>query len=330
MTETQANGGEGGGGYGWTSTDAQPNLATTGDDATYDQDVEKQTLTIASEYQAPVGHFSLTFTDYYGDEFTTKPIPTEVQLSCTASQLATGDKDEFTFDAGTCPDGLPVSELSEYDYVRVGGDYLKVIHPDTALTSSGTDRALTYMASTSLTSGVPTYQTHIRKFKTRTAAITGTATEAGVHLAGTRIYRMDVSQEIRAALQAIPNNRVEGVSVKAIERTGYQPYPVHVAATKSVPSTGDTAGAMSMYLAGAAGTKKLTPDTDHPASTLHMAEAYWSVGDIVRRGDELRRITEVAADGVLHFNVGFTGTVAGDIFKQNMFGPWGVRSMLIG
>jgi hypothetical protein len=310
MTETQANGGEGNG------------AATTGDDATYDQDVEKQTLTIASEYQAPVGHFSLTFTDYYGDEFTTKPIPTEVQLSCTASQATT----EFTFDVGTCPDGLPVSELSEYDYVRVGGDYLKVIAPATALASSGTGRAFTYMASTSLTSGVPTYQTHIRSFKTRTAAITGEAdADGGVHLAGTRIYRMDVSQEIRAALQAIPNNRVEGVSVEAIERIGYQPYPVGFDKATSIPKVNDAAGAMSMYTASA---KILTPHADHPAVTDHVAEAYWSVGDIVRRGDELRRITSITTGGVLNFNAGFTSfdtdgstgiTAAADVFKQNMF-----------
>ena len=131
------------------------------DDSTYDQDVEKQTLTISSENQAPVGHFSLTFTDYYGDEFTTKPIPTEVQLSCTAAQDASSPFLTFTFD---CEDGLPASELSEYDYVRVGGDYLKVVDPATALVSGGgvTNTytrlaAFDYKVPTSLTSGVPTY-----------------------------------------------------------------------------------------------------------------------------------------------------------------------------
>ena len=150
MDETQVNGANGGA------------TATTLDDSTYDQDVEKQTLTIASENQAPVGHFSLTFTDYYGDEFTTKPIPTEVQLSCTAAQSGT----TFTFD---CEDGLPASELSEYDYVRVGGDYLKVIDAATALASGANSprvAALTYKTPTSLTSGVPTYVRQVSLYYT--------------------------------------------------------------------------------------------------------------------------------------------------------------------
>merc|ERR1711865_1173612 len=197
-TETQRNGGHG----------------TTGtDDSTYDQDAEKQTLTIASENQAPVGHFSLTFT--------TKPIPTEVQLSCTATQST----DTFTFDVTTCPNGLPATELSEYDYVRIGADYLKVIKGTTAAASSGAARGVVYKATGSESTKVPTYKTHIASFSTRSVAATGCANAAcATHLAGTRIYRMDVSKEIREALQAIPNNRVEGVSVEAIERTGYQPY----------------------------------------------------------------------------------------------------------
>merc|ERR1712166_836257 len=159
--------------------------------------------------------------DYYGDEFTTKPIPTEVQLSCTATQST----DTFTFDVTTCPNGLPATELSEYDYVRIGANYLKVIKAATALASSGAARGVTYKDTGSESTKVPTYKTHIASFSTRSVAATGCANAAcATHLAGTRIYRMDVSKEIREALQAIPNNRVEGVSVEAIERTGYQPY----------------------------------------------------------------------------------------------------------
>jgi hypothetical protein len=63
----------------------------------------------------------------------------------------------------------------------------------------------------------------------------------------------------------------------------------------------------------------LTPNAAHPAVTDHMAEAYWSVGDIVRRGDELRRITSITTGGVLGVNADFTGTAAANVFKQNMF-----------
>merc|ERR1711865_1356182 len=378
-TETQRNGGHG----------------TTGtDDATYDQDAEKQTLTIASENQAPVGHFSLTFTDYYGDEFTTKPIPTEVQLSCTATQST----DTFTFDVTTCPNGLPATELSEYDYVRIGADYLKVIKAATALASSGAARGVTYKDTGSESTKVPTYKTHIASFSTRSVAATGCANAAcATHLAGTRIYRMDVSKEIREALQAIPNNRVEGVSVEAIERTGYQPYmtnemgikstqviaiseatvsAVRASATTftltvgtnlattdilivgdvvtlsgSVVATGPHNGlvcyvssittASTVFvltcpaggiLAGDAGaivlhrvphmylkaSATLVPNGQHPA--LLLGDKYWSVGDIVRKGDELRRILSIAAaTGILTFHDGFTSTVSDAIFKQNMF-----------
>merc|ERR1712028_315011 len=208
--------------------------------------------------------------------------------------------------------------------------------------------------------------------------------------------RMDVSKEIREALQAIPNNRVEGVSVEAIERTGYQPYmtnelkitstqvvkiteatvsAVYASATTfthtvnadlattdvfvlgdvvttagSVVATGPPNGLVCYasgissakitvftcpaggILAGDAGVIELfrqphmylpsgaiaTPNTQHPATLL--GDKYWSVGDIVRKGDELRRIQSIAAaTGVLTFTAGFTSSVSDAIFKQNMF-----------
>ena len=377
--------------------------ASVTDDATYDQAPEKQTLTISSEYQAPVGHFSLTFTDFYGDEFTTKPIPTEVQLSCTATQTA----DKFEFDGADCADGLPASELSEYDYVRIGGDYLKVIDDATQAASSGTARGITYKDTGSASSEVPTYKTHIKSFQTPTSALTGEIdTSGGAHTSGVRIYRMDVSQEIRAALEAIPNNRVEGATVEAIERTGYQPYPTNMdlRAASAIPfaapmavvtiariandeatltvATGwgtlvagdaigiwgavdgdhdGAAGEGSKYntvchiktetsatikvitcprndlasgtLTVAAGAtfaaplphyyiptaKLVTPSTSGPAFALELAQKYWSVGDIVRKGDELRRITSISGTGLLNFESGFTGGIPDAIFKQNMF-----------
>jgi hypothetical protein len=389
-----------------TSDEKQENggqtIASVTDDATYDQAPEKQTLTISSEYQAPVGHFSLTFTDFYGDEFTTKPIPTEVQLSCTATQTA----DRFEFDGADCPDGLPASELSEYDYVRVGGDYLKVIDDATQAASSGAARGITYKDTGSASSEVPTYKTHIKSFQTPTSAITGeTDANGGAHTSGVRIYRMDVSQEIRAALENIPNNRVEGATVEAIERTGYQPYPANMdmRAASAIPfvaddvvsiaQTGATTATLTLAVGwgtlvvgdaiaiwgavqGDCGTttcvaanyntvcyittetsatvkvvtcpsggfgagtltdsgsttfavplphyytpsaKLVTPSSTGPAFALELAQKYWSVGDIVRKGDELRRITSISGTGLLNFESGFTGVVPDAIFKQNMF-----------
>merc|ERR1711871_867596 len=196
--------------------------------------------TIASDSQIPIGHFSLTFTDYYGDTFTTKPIPTEVQLSCTArTYLGAATQTPTTTVTFDCADGLPAHELSEYDYVRIGADYLKV---EAAAHATATDaagwatRAITWAdqftinsANTkSIISEFRSARTHIRSFETPTPASTGRDGTSNQlpHLEGTRIYRQDVSPEIRRALEAIPNNRIEGCSVEAIERTGIQPWPV--------------------------------------------------------------------------------------------------------
>merc|ERR1711865_1231706 len=311
-TETQRNGGHG----------------TTGtDDATYDQDAEKQTLTIASENQAPVGHFSLTFTDYYGDEFTTKPIPTEVQLSCTATQST----DTFTFDVTTCPNGLPATELSEYDYVRIGADYLKVIKAATALASSGAARGVTYKDTGSESTKVPTYKTHIASFSTRSNAATGCANAAcATHLAGTRIYRMDVSKEIREALQAIPNNRVEGVSVEAIERTGYQPYMTNElsgavsGATDSlqVPTAVGTAGSFATVSLTQTGSASGTPSLFRTAAlvtgVLHGNNAL-AVGDAVVISNKVVTVLTGPHDGLVCYVSTYTDKDNGVLTCPNGF-----------
>ena len=241
-----------------------------------------------------------------------------------------------------------------------------------------------------------TQKTHITTFKTRSAAVTGkSASTGGGHVAGTRIYRMDVSKEIREALQAIPNNRIEGVSVEAIERTGYQPYPVGMETGLSVPHIGKVAtvsaptsdtlnvvthgaqttqvavgeyvvlsgslnpifdkvcrvtvsgsttatsmecenavfGAVpdsssdvgkltklvSTYIPSGSDVGVLTPASTHNAKPIHMANAYWKAGDIVRVGDELRRVSSVSGAGLLNTNSKFSSTKHGAVFKQNMF-----------
>merc|ERR1719247_1677387 len=290
--------------------------SASGDDSTYVQNVERQNLVIQSDHQIPIGHFSLTFTDYYGDEFTTKPIPTEVQLSCKGKSVSTltdwedGTTDNingFTFSTVTCPDGLPATELSEYDYVRIGADMLKVVHSEIFTTS--TDRAIVYADNADQ---FTESRTHIRSFMTGSKAYGGDQ-DGGDHGEGTRVYRMDVSKEIREALQAIPNNRVEGVSVEAIERTGFQPWEVE----------GTIRDSKTNFVASGTSTGLLTPESTGALNAASLSELYLKVGDIIRMGDELRRVEKRDSTNREKINTlgGFatTHTTADAIYKQNMF-----------
>merc|ERR1719421_1632973 len=90
--------------------------STTTDDSQYTQAPEKQTLYIDSDAQNVVGHISLAFEDYFGEVFHTKPIPMEVELSVTC-EVTSAAKNTVTFDA---TEGLPSSELSRGDQVRIG------------------------------------------------------------------------------------------------------------------------------------------------------------------------------------------------------------------
>merc|ERR1711871_1634531 len=319
--------------------------ATAATASTYDQNVERQTLTITSDSQIPIGHFSLTFTDFYGDTFTTKPIPTEVQLSCTARTYETTvtatPTTTVTFD---CADGLPAHELSEYDYVRIGADYLKVEAPAHA-TGTWSTRAITWADQVSVNNAnthstvheFRSSKTHIRSFQTVTAASTGGdgAATRLPHLEGTRVYRQDVSPEIRRALEAIPNNRVEGCSVEAIERTGIQPWPVRNLG--NVADVGDVDGNSNVFTYTlSALTVKPTADKAANLATKAVADMYWKAGDILRVGDELRRVEKVDSgaaapgDGALYISSGLhTGGNSGGtsatanaklkVYKQNMF-----------
>merc|ERR1711871_1280818 len=327
--------------------------------STYDQQVERQTLTITSDSQIPIGHFSLTFTDYYGDTFTTKPIPTEVQLSCTARTYLGTDVNvattTVTFD---CADGLPAHELSEYNYVRIGADYLKV---EAAAHATATDaagwatRAITWADQVSINSAntksiiseFRSARTHIRSFETPTPASTGRDGTSNQlpHLEGTRIYRQDVSPEIRRALEAIPNNRIEGCSVEAIERTGIQPWPVvnmkALAGISSVsglqvdPVRADSGDPVMKnsnvftYASANRGHVKPTAANAVQLASKAAADMYWKAGDIMRIGDELRRVERVddgsaaPGDGRLYMSSPLIGAANGNsrlkVYKQNMF-----------
>merc|ERR1711981_654496 len=175
------------------STDSNSN-GPGSTDSDYTQRPEKQTLIIDSAEQGAIGHFYLQFTDFYGDSFSTLPIPMEVQLSVQAKVSTT----TVTFEGA----GLPADELTRGDTVRIGSSYKRVVSLTYKETDSPSSRGL-FIATATLDTG----------------AISGNG-DSGVFLDGTRIYRTDVSKEIREALQSVPNGRVEGVSVEKIDRTG--------------------------------------------------------------------------------------------------------------
>merc|ERR1711907_704006 len=180
---------------------------TTTDDSMYTQAPEKQTLTMNTgqvQYGGAdtgatgmvIGHFALTFEDYFGEKFVTRPIPTEVEMSVTVS---TGTGFAVTFDGGV---GLPSGELSRGDEIRIGQDIRFV-------------ETITYVDHNT--------KTHIKSFTVRDEYI-GAPQNAEkftvAHGSGSRLYRRDVSKEIREALLNVPNSRIEGVSVEKIEISG--------------------------------------------------------------------------------------------------------------
>jgi hypothetical protein len=64
-----------------------------------------------------IGHFTLAFEDYFGETFVTRPIPIEVEMSVSVSAAAAGF--DVLFDGA---EGLPSSELSRGDEIRIGRD----------------------------------------------------------------------------------------------------------------------------------------------------------------------------------------------------------------
>jgi len=232
------------------SVDGQGTTTTT-DDSMYTQSPEKQTLVMNTgqvEYGSAVtgasgmlvGHFSLTFEDYFGEKFVTRPIPTEVEMSVTVS---TGTDKKVTFDGGV---GLPVSELSRGDEVRIGRDIRFV-------------QKITYVDHNT--------KTHIKSFEVRDGYLGAIATKENFHTghpSGSRLYRRDVSKEIREALLSIPNSRVEGVSVEKLEISGDF-------VAKAEHDTNDDI----IFAANHAG---------------------WAVGDLVRVRSHIRIVTDTTTD----------------------------------
>merc|ERR1711968_162309 len=217
----------------------------------YRQKAERQTLEIDSFHRPNSGTFSLTFTDEYGDEWTTRPIPLVVRLSQT---LKTSYTSGTELDFGNDP-GIHKSEISLGDIIRIGNSYrlvtkLEYRRDDTA-TNSISDTSKQYYQkigfASALTNGVGTARTQ--------------QTATAFRKAGTPVYRVTVAKEIREALRALPNDRITDVTVEAITRGG------HV-----LEGTFDDSGTTNLTHTGTLTKRDLLP------------------GDIIRFDDEYRVI----------------------------------------
>jgi co-chaperonin GroES (HSP10) len=218
----------------------------------YRQRAERQTLYIDSATHTNTGTFALTFTDEYGDDWTTRPIPTVVRLSQTLSAAASSGDTELSF--GNTP-GIRVSEVNIGDIIRVGSAYRKVTKLEYRRDSAGTlDASRQFYQKIHFTTGVPAF-----------SAKTAQAAEA-YRTAGSPVYRVTISQEIRQALRALPNDRIPDVTVEAITRGGH-------AIDQTTRGTAITDGTI-IHLG-------------------NIVKRKVSVGDIIRYENEYRQVSSV-------------------------------------
>merc|ERR1712054_307422 len=264
------------------TTDGQGTTTTT-DDSAYTQSPEKQTLIMNSGQtdidgtaSAPtgmlIGHFTLAFEDYFGETFTTRPIPLEVEMSVSVSVAAGGLV--VLFDGA---EGLPVSELSRGDEIRIGQDIRFV-------------ETITYVDHNT--------KTHIKSCSVRDAylgAATGDENFHSAHATGSRLYRRDVSKEIREALLNVPNARIEGVSVEKLEISG-----------DAVVGATATAGVVTAKYDQVASIDQIG-QVDDASSNI---EDHWKAGDLIRVRSMVRIVTSTSTDAVNFY--GSMGTDANE------------------
>merc|ERR1711988_413792 len=177
----------------------------------------------------------------------------EVEMSVSVSVAAGGLA--VLFDGA---EGLPVSELSRGDEIRIGQDIRFV-------------ETITYVDHNT--------KTHIKSFSVRDAYLGAGSNGENFHSAhatGSRLYRRDVSKEIREALLNVPNARIEGVSVEKLEISGDQ-YGI-TTAQYGVDSTTNQFGTASVANIG----------------------ADWKSGDLIRIRSMVRVVTS-AATGQINF-----------------------------
>merc|ERR1711871_315696 len=223
----------------------------------YRQKAERQTLEIDSFHRPNSGTFSLTFTDEYGDEWTTRPIPLVVRLSQTL--YADYVDDALYLDFGNDP-GIHKSEISIGDIIRIGNSYrlmtkLEYRRDDTQ-TNSILDTSKQYYQKIYFSNKLADEAGSIKSGKGRTQQ-----SATAYRKAGTPVYRVTVAKEIREALRALPNDRITDVTVEAITRGG------HV-----LEGTFDDSGTTNLTHTGTLTKRDLLP------------------GDIIRFADEYRVI----------------------------------------
>merc|ERR1711871_246144 len=217
----------------------------------YRQKAERQTLEIDSFHRPNSGTFSLTFTDEYGDEWTTRPIPLVVRLSQT---LKTSYTSGTELDFGNDP-GIHKSEISLGDIIRIGNSYRLVTKLEYRRRDDSTPSVL------------DTSKQYYQKIYFATALADGSGaartqqSATDYRKAGTPVYRVTVAKEIREALRALPNDRITDVTVEAITRGG------HV-----LEGTFDDSGTTNLTHTGTLTKRDLLP------------------GDIIRFDDEYRVI----------------------------------------
>jgi len=244
----------------------------------YRQKAERQTLEIDSFHRPNSGTFSLTFTDEYGDEWTTRPIPMVVRLSQTTSAAAGENDKVLTF--GDNP-GIHKSEISIGDIIRVGNMYRLVTQLDYRKDGNVLDTSLQYYRAIHFATALGVAST---------AAAKTEQSDSAFRVAGTPVYRVTVAKEIREALKALPNDRITDVTVEAITRGG------HVLEETVTSSSGHT----TLTFGAALSTRTLR------------------VGDIVRTGDEYRAIqTVTTANTVFTIDASMGSLTNAKIFKQN-------------
>eukprot|EP00944_MAST-04C_sp_MAST-4C-sp1_P004572 g4572.t1 len=247
----------------------------------YRQKAERQTLEIDSLNQPTSGTFKLKFTDEYGDEWLTRPIPLAVRLSQTLSSAINVPGATF-LDFGNKP-GIHVSEVGLGDIIRIGREYRLVTRLDYRKDDAqALDSSLQYYSRIHFKTGLAGSNYYAKQQHTSSA----------FRVQGTPVYRVTVAKEIREALKALPNDRITDVTVEAITRGG-SVLDQHV--TSSFEVTAD---------------RRITF-----ANPLQKRKV--GFGDILRFGDEYRQIETIVDEKAFFLTSSIGKLVNEQIFIQN-------------
>merc|ERR1712022_111666 len=137
-------------------------------------------------------------------------------------------------------------------------------------------------------------KTHIKSFVVRDEYLGATLEGEnfhGAHASGSRLYRRDVSKEIREALLNVPNARIEGVSVEKL------------AISDAAVGATATAGVVTAKYGQVASIDQIG-QVDDGSSNI---EDHWKAGDLVRVRSMVRIVTSTSTD-----TVNFYGSMGAD------------------